>query len=158
MLAAVWADRWERYLNEGEDDEARDALEQSQMLYEEGFRKVPTDTYTGINAASKAAMLGDLEKAKQLAQEVLTILEEQAEARGGAPAPEYWERVTEPEALLLLGQHDRAYALYHEARVAHQTEKGNLESTGQQIKRLLAVVPIQEEIQSKLKREFRLKD
>jgi Flp pilus assembly protein TadD len=158
MLAAVWADRWERYLNEGEDDEARDALEQSQMLYEEGFRKVPTDTYTGINAASKAAMLGDLEKAKQLAQEVLTILEEQAEARGGAPAPEYWERVTEPEALLLLGQHDRACALYHEARVAHQTEKGNLESTGQQIKRLLAVMPIQEEIQSKLKREFRLKD
>lgn len=158
MLAAVWADRWERYLSEGEEDDARDALEQSQQLYEEGFRKVPTDTYTGINAASKAAMLGDLEKAKQLAEEVLTILQEQAEARGGEPAPDYWERVTEPEALLLLGQYERACKLYHEARVAHQTEKGNIESTSLQVKRLLTVIPIGDEFKTKLKQEFRIRE
>lgn len=158
MLAAVWADRWERHLNEGEEDEARDALEQSQRLYEEGFRKVPTDTYTGINAASKAAMLGDQEKAQLLAEHVLGILKEQAEARGGAPAPDYWERVTEPEALLLVGEYERACTMYHEARVAHQTEKGNLESTGAQLRRLLAVLPIQEGLATKLKREFRIKD
>jgi hypothetical protein len=49
MLAAVWADRWGAGTDsKGEPDEARDALEQSQVLYAEGFSKIPTDTYTGI--------------------------------------------------------------------------------------------------------------
>ncbi len=108
MLAAVWANRWERHNSKGEPDEARDALEQSQVLYAEGFSKIPTDTYTGINAASKAAMMAKIEQAKELAAEVLERLEELARARGGAPSSDYWERVTEPEALLLLGEGERA--------------------------------------------------
>lgn len=156
MLAAVWADRWERHDSKGEPDEARDALEQSQVLYAEGFSKIPTDTYTGINAASKAAMMGKIEQAKELAAKVLERLEELARTRGGAPSSDYWERVTEPEALLLLGEGERACKLFHDARVAHQGEKGNLESTAKQIQRLLAVLPVEEAVRARLTQEFHI--
>jgi len=41
------------------------------VLYAVGFSKNPTDSYTGIDAASKAAMIGKLEQAKELAAKVL---------------------------------------------------------------------------------------
>ena len=58
ILAAVWADLWEQRKESHDASAARDALENSRNLYKEGFSKVPTDTYTGINAASKSALLG----------------------------------------------------------------------------------------------------
>lgn len=156
MLAAVWADLWAKREQEGDSSGARDALEESRALYAEGFRKVPTDTYTGINAASKAALLGDLEQAKTLATKVLERLKEQEDTRGGGPSSDYWERVTEPEALLLTGDAERALTLYHEARVAHQDEKGSIDSTALQLRRLLAVLPLEESAKGALAREFRL--
>ncbi len=142
--------------SKGEPDEARYALEQSQTLYAEGFSKIPTDTYTGINAASKAAMLGDMEQAKELAGQVLERLKEQAQDRGGEPSSDYWERATEPEALLLLGDGEQACKLYHEDRVAHQGEKGNIDSTAKQVRRLLAVLPVEEAVRAKLMQEVRI--
>ena len=156
MLAAVWADLWAKRQAAGDSAGARDALEESRTLYAEGFSKVPTDTYTGINAASKSALLGDLEQAKTLASQVLDRLKEQSEVRGGAPATDYWERVTEPEALLLTGDAAGALKLYHEARVAHQHEKGSIESTALQLKRLLAVLPLEDSAKTALAHEFRL--
>jgi hypothetical protein len=64
--------------------------------------------------------------------------------------------VSEPEALLLLGDGERACTLYHEARVAHQSERGSLESTALQLKRLLAVLPLDDGIKATLSAEFRL--
>ncbi|MFM1798055.1 MAG: hypothetical protein RLZZ117_333 [Cyanobacteriota bacterium] len=156
MLAAVWADLWAKREGAGDAAGARDALEESRSLYAEGFSKVPTDTYTGINAASKSALLGDLEQAKTLAAQVLARLKEQADQRGGAPSSDYWERVTEPEALLLLGDAPAALKLYHAARVAHQSETGSIESTGLQVQRLLAVLPLDEGAKAALVKEFRL--
>lgn len=156
MLAAVWADLWAKREAAGDAAGGRDALEKSRLLYAEGFSKVPTDTYTGINAASKSALLGDLEQAKTLATQVLDRLKEQSEARGGAPATDYWERVTEPEALLLTGDAAGALKLYHEARVEHQNEKGSIESTALQLKRLLAVLPLEDSAKTALAHEFRL--
>lgn len=156
MLAAVWADLWARREAESDPSGARDALEQSQALYREGFEKVPTDTYTGLNAAAEAALLGDMAQARALATAVLERLQERREARGGGPAPDYWERVSEAEALLLLGDGERACTLYHEARVAHQSERGSLESTALQLQRLLAVLPLDDEIKTTLSGEFRL--
>jgi hypothetical protein len=156
LLAAVWADLWTTREREGDAAGARDALEESRALYAEGFQKLPTDTYTGINAASKAALLGDLEQAQALATQVLARLKDQREARGGCPASDYWERVTEPEALLLTGDVEGALKLYHETRVAHQGEKGSIDSTAQQLKRLLAVLPLENSAKEALMREFRL--
>jgi hypothetical protein len=156
ILAAVWADLWEKHKGEGNQAGARDALEMSQQLYAEGFEKVPTDTYTGINAASKAALLGDGPKAAELAGKVLERLNEQAALRGGEPSKDYWERVTEPEALLLTGEGERALELYHAARVAHQDEKGSIASTATQLQRLLGVLSLPPEIKNRLAAEFQL--
>lgn len=156
ILAAVWADLWEKRKSEGDQAGARDALERSQQLYAEGFKKVPTDTYTGINAASKAALLGDGPKAAELAAKVLERLQEQAVLRGGEPSKDYWERVTEPEALLLQGNAERALELYHSARVAHQEEVGSIASTATQLQRLLGVLNLPREIKNQLAAEFQL--
>jgi len=156
ILAAVWADLWEKRKGEGDQAGARDALERSQQLYAEGFKKVPTDTYTGINAASKAALLGDGPKAAELAGKVLERLNEQAALRGGEPSKNYWERVTEPEALLLQGDAERALELYHAARVAHQQESGSIASTATQLQRLLGVLSLPPEIKNQLAAEFQL--
>jgi hypothetical protein len=154
ILAAVWADLWEKRSLAGEAASARDALEQSRNLYKEGFTKVPSDTYTGINAASKTALLGDLDGARALADQVLARLSEMAVARGGGPSTDYWERATEPEALLLKGEWEPAVALYHDARVAHQHEPGSIASTATQVRRLLGVLPVPDDIKAKLTAEF----
>jgi tetratricopeptide (TPR) repeat protein len=156
ILASVWADLWQRRLEGGDTHSARDALERSRNCYKEGFTKVPTDTYTGINAASKSALLGETDEAQALAEQVLERLREIAQKRNGTPSPDYWERVTEPEALLLKGDWDRAVELYHAARIAHQNEKGSIESTGIQVARLLRVLPVPETIRQKLIAEFNL--
>jgi hypothetical protein len=156
MLAAVWTDLWQKRSEEGNPADARDALEKSQALYAEAFAKVPADTYTGINAASKAALLGNLPKARELAGQVLERLQERERGRGGSPSSDYWERVTEPEALLLLGEGEPALDLYHRARVAHQHEKGSIESTALQLKRLLPVLPLDAAVKEALAQEFGL--
>lgn len=156
ILAAVWADLWEERLQRGNAQGARDALERSRDLYREGFEKVPTDTYTGINAASKSALLGELKTARELADKVLARLEETRQERGGEPSSDYWERVTEPEALLVRGEYARALELYHDARVAHQNEAGSIESTGRQAQRLLGVLDPPDDVRQALAAEFGL--
>ena len=156
ILASVWADKWENLLKDGSESDARDALERSRNLYLEGFNKVPHDYYTGINAASKSAMLGDLNQARVLADQVLHCLNKNKEERGGEPAPNFWERVTEPEAYLLKGEWEKALTLYHDARIAHLEEKGSIASTGKQVSRLLSVLEMPKDIASKIKNEFNL--
>ena len=156
IYAAVEADRAERFMNAGDKRKSDETLEHARDLYREGFEKVPTDTYTGINAASKAAMIGDLEDAQKLARKVLERLDEQQQERGGAAASEYWERVTKPEALLLLGEWSEAVRLYHEARVANASEAGSIESTGKQVKRLLRVLNVPQAQREQLIHEFKL--
>lgn len=156
ILAAVYADIWEAKLKHGDARGARDALEQSRNLYRDSFRKVPTDTYVGINAASKSALLGELDVAREIADEVLLRLAEMRAARGGGPLSDYWDRVTEPEGLLIKGECARALALYHEARIAHQHETGSIESTGKQVERLLGVLEVPADVRTALKAEFGL--
>jgi hypothetical protein len=131
-------------------------LENSRNLYEEGFTKVPTDTYTGINAASKSALLVEMDKAVSLAEQVLERLEEMESARGGIPSPDYWERVTEPEALLIKGDWEQSLKLYHAARVAHQHETGSIQSTATQLQRLLGILDVPSDIKQQLVAEFNL--
>jgi len=83
MLASVWADLWDKRLASGDTTGPRDALERSRDLYAAGFTKVPTDTYTGINAAAKSALLGELDRARELADRILARLHELEVARGG---------------------------------------------------------------------------
>jgi len=87
ILAAVWADLWEKLKESNDASGARDALEKSRNLYEEGFEKVPTDTYTGINAASKSALLGEMDKAHTFAGNVLDQLKKWKASGTGSRLP-----------------------------------------------------------------------
>ncbi len=156
IFAAVWADLWAQRKGNGQSNGARDALEFSRNLYEEGFRADPSNTYTGINAASKSALLGEREKAGKLAQKVLDQLDAAKEKRSGKPSSDYWERVTEPEALMITGQWERAIELFHSARIAHQHEAGSIRSTATQVERLLGVLDAPEEARVRLAQEFDL--
>jgi hypothetical protein len=155
MLGACWTDLWESELNAGAKRSARDALERARDLYMLAFETVPTDTYVGINAASKSALLGDADTARALSERLLARLAE--ERHHGRLAADYWTKVTEPEALLLCGEWDAALKLFHAARVAHQKETGSIETTGTQIRRLLSVLPVPEDIRKALEEEFPLR-
>ncbi len=157
MLGAVYADIWEAKLAAGDANGARDALEQSRNLYRDAFRKVPSDTYVGINAASKSALLGELDVARAIAADVAKRLDEARVARGGTPAADYWERATEAEALLVQGKAAEALVLYHDARIAFQHEVGSIESTAKQLGRLLAVLAVPADVLAKLRSEFGLR-
>jgi hypothetical protein len=155
MLAAVHADLWEEKLRAGAASEAKDDLEVSRDLYREGFEKVPTDTYVGINAASKTALLGDLEKARVYARLVLARIVERRKEPKKVPS-DYWEVATEAEAQLLLGEYRVATELYHQARVANGSEKGSIEATKLQVERLLGVLPVPPESRQALIAEFQI--
>jgi tetratricopeptide (TPR) repeat protein len=149
ILAAAWTDSWRASQN-------RDELEQARGLYAQAFEHTPSDTYSGINAASKSAMLGEMDRAKELAQHVLDRLQEATARRGGQVATDYWERVTEPEALLLLGRYDDSLRLYHDARIEHQSETGSIRSTAAQLELLLRLVPgLPESFRADVQRDFR---
>lgn len=154
MLGAVYADLWETKLGAGDVNGARDALEKSRNLYRDAFLKVPSDTYVGINAASKSALLGELGAARAIAADVTRRIDEARTARGGAPAADYWERATEAEALLIQGKVAEAFVLYHDARIAFQHESGSIESTAKQLAQLLAVLDVPDDVQRKLRSEF----
>lgn len=156
MYASVWAEMWAQRKRKGDAKGARDALEFSRDLYEQGFRTDPSNTYTGINAASKSALLGEREKAGTLAQKVLDQLDAAKEKRSGKPPSDYWDRVTEPEALMITGEWERAIELFHSARIAHQHEAGSIRSTATQVERLLGVLDAPEEARLRLAQEFDL--
>jgi len=136
-LGACWADEWESRMKAGKHRDARDALEQSRNLYLEAWELSPSNTYVGINAASKSVLLGQHDKGKPIAESVLQTLEKVKPW----PPDDYWVRATKPEALLILGRYEESLAQYHDARIAHQNEKGSIESTAKQLDRLLNAIP-----------------
>jgi len=91
--------------------ERRNLLEESRRHYQKGFdraREVANGdgaAYCGINAASTAALVGDMERAEKLAQETLEY----------AVDDEYYSVATRAEASLILQQDDEACRLYTRA-------------------------------------------
>ena len=100
-------------------------------------------------------MLGEMDRARAHAGQVLQRLNEAKERRGGKVSDDYWERVTEPEARLLLGDDDDCVRLYHEARIANLAAVGSIRSTAAQIELLLRLVPgIPQPVAAALRQEF----
>lgn len=79
--------------------------------------------YNGINTAYMSFALGG-DDYKELAGEVLRICE-------GLESPNYWSEATRAEALLLLGDHEKADKVYGSAR-RYAPEARHWASTGQQ--------------------------
>jgi hypothetical protein len=130
------------------ETEIRRYLVQSRDLYLDGFERAPDDTYCGINAASKTAMLGDLPQARRLARLV--------HERLAATEPrDYYERATVAEASVLLGEYARAAAEYRRAAYLDIEERGSIGSTWLQLQRLRAHLPMSPEAWASLAAVFR---
>lgn len=148
ILAAIWTSSWQK-------SKDRDELEHARDLYAQAFARFPGDTYVAINTASKSALLGELDHARQIASGVLERLRELSAQRSGLPATDYWERATEPEALFLLGKFAEALPLYHSARIEHQNEVGSIEATAAQLQLLTQLDWVPEEWRARFQQEFK---
>lgn len=124
ILAATWMQRYKK-------EQKKIYLERSQSLYAEAFRLAPDSYYNGINAASKAALLGRLTDASTIAGQVLPLVVAHEDGR------DYWMTATHAEVRLLRREFDRAAGLYRAAVIMHLTEVGSIGSTRTQATDLL---------------------
>jgi hypothetical protein len=141
ILARTWMDRY----NQTGD---RTFLLKSRDLYRQAFEAVPSDFYTGINAASKSLLLGEKETAAQLAKRVQNLV-------GNKAVPgDYWKTATVAEAQLLQGNFDAASALYQAAVLAAPLDQGSHESSYNQAKLLLDALGASQEQKAKIAAAF----
>jgi tetratricopeptide (TPR) repeat protein len=138
IYAATW---WMRY----ELSKDRSFLERSRTLYAEAFELTPKDEYVGINAASKSALLGDLDLAKQLAERVGRL------TNAFADGSEFYKAFSLAEALLLLGRYDEAATIYQKACRKHPNRRGDVDGARIQMDALIAALDVPEAAASKLR-------
>jgi hypothetical protein len=140
IFAAALTQRWEI-------DGTRPSLMQAQAFYSLGFERSPGDYYSGINAASKAVLLGDGLQARKLATKVLALVDK-------APMTDYWGRSTVAEANLLSGDISSAARLYRETVTFHAEKRGNIKSTLDQVLRLVPALKVPQAEAEPLLRPF----
>lgn len=85
-------------------------LQLSHDTYLEAFEADPQAHYPGINSAATALWLGHVDLSRHLARRVLDVIEATPKS-----ARDCWHIATEAEAALLLGEQERARALYNKA-------------------------------------------
>jgi hypothetical protein len=99
----------------------------------------------GINAASKSALLGETDLARQLAAQVKALTSRFIDAS------DFYKTLTLAEALVLLGDHTTAARLYRECRVRYPDRSGDLVTTREQLEGLIMALPVPEEGASALR-------
>jgi hypothetical protein len=114
MYAASWMVRYQESGN-------RLHLIKSRDLYREAFES-SSDSYTGINAATKSLFLGERETALQLAARVEEIFNEKKPA-------DYWDLATLAESRLLQGDYAQAAQFYTAAILKAPGETGSHRGT-----------------------------
>ena len=141
IYGRTWMDRYKLSGNQNE-------LRQSRNYYAEAFEKAPDDYYTGINAAAKSIFLGEVDKAKMIAEKVEKIV-------GNQPVPgDYWQTATIAEVLLIQKKYNEAAQMYQQAIDISPTEIKSHESTLKQAKLLLEKLEASEETKSEVLKAF----
>jgi tetratricopeptide (TPR) repeat protein len=127
IFARTWMDRYQ---------ESKDPrhLAYSRELYGRAFKNAPGDYYTGINAASKSILMGELPAAKEYAEKVEQIVGTK-KVDG-----DYWMTATVAEVQLIKQNYGQAAELYQAAVNMAPEEIGSHESTWLQAKRLMEVL------------------
>jgi tetratricopeptide (TPR) repeat protein len=141
ILARTWMDRYNQ-TNE------KTFLLKSRDLYRQAFEAFPSDSYTGVNAASKSLLAGEKETAAQLAKRVQDLV-------GDQPIPgSYWKTATVAEVQLLQGNFEAAARLYEAAVLAAPLDHGSQESSRGQAQLLLAALGATDEQKAKITAVF----
>ncbi len=94
--------------------------------------------YTGINAATMSAIIGQAAKGREIAKEVLSLLP--------SPATSFWEQVTLAEALLLNKEREKSLAAYFEAKKMAGTDWGKISTVHSQLWLLNHYVSVPKEV------------
>ena len=120
-------------------------LEAGFRLYDQAYRDASGKDaaaawYTGINAATMAVLLGDLDRARCLAREVREIcLRADDAAQSGTSR--YWREATLGEAALILGESGAAAAHYARAAILAERRHGDVSTTRRQARLIAANLP-----------------
>jgi hypothetical protein len=141
LYARTWMDR---YNATGQ----RLYLLKSRDLYRQAFESAPKDYYTGINAATKSLLLGEVQTAQQLAARVEKIVGT-ATVRG-----DYWKTATIAEVQLLQGAFDAAAARYLDAVLIVPEDHGSHESTRGQARLILKALDASDAARNKVLEAF----
>jgi class 3 adenylate cyclase/tetratricopeptide (TPR) repeat protein len=113
------------------------------QLYRQGYElavgrgEVEEASYTGINAATTALLLGEREVAQHLAREVRALGLQALERLIGQGGDPYWVQATLGEAALILGAYAEAEDWYGRAAEVGRGRFGHLHSTRRQARLLL---------------------
>ena len=123
-------------------------LRQSRDCYANAFEKAPDDYYTGINAAAKSILLGEMEVGQAYAEKVEQIV-------GNKAVPgDYWQTATIAEVLLLQKKYKEAADMYQQAIDIAPTEIKSAETTWKQAKLLLEKLGASEEEKQMVSKVF----
>lgn len=112
-------------------------------IYSAGYREsvrrdaVADGYYTGINAATVALLLGDIESAHKIAAEVEELCKRAIQEGSQQPGDAYWPQATLAEAALILGEWQKAQECYRAAALLAGRRYGDISSTRHQAKLLL---------------------
>lgn len=124
IYAATWMQRYQAEKN-------KLFLRRSRDLYLKAFETTPSDYYTGINAASKSLLLGEKDRAAQLAARVEALVGTKA------VSDDYWLTATAAEVQLLQTHYESASRLYECAVSDKPLAVGDHRSTWNQAAALL---------------------
>ena len=105
-------------------------------MYRSAFQFDPKDFYTGINAASKSAFLGDMDEARRLADAVLPLVKSTDDGR------DFWAGCTLGEVYLLQGDLSAATTQYQRVIDKHASRIGDLSGTRDQAWRICSALSL----------------
>lgn len=139
ILGRLYKEMW---LLDGGERADHPSIRTSRNLYLKAFLK-SHGTYSGINAATMSALIGDWDTAGKLARRVMKICEELV-AAGRPQRP--WIEATMGEAAALLGEEELALRSYGAARSEAGDNLAEVASMRRQLKLLRRVTPLAEEL------------
>ncbi len=144
ILGRLYKEIW---LLEGSEQTDHPTLRTSRNLYLKAFLK-SQGYYSGINAATMSAVVGDWDNAGKLARRVMKICQEQA-SQSGESGP--WLQATIGEASALLGDEELSVRAYRRAREEARGNLAEIASMRRQLKLLRRVSPLAEELLAELR-------
>lgn len=142
IYGRTWMDRYKLSGNLSD-------LRQSRNYYAQAFERAPDDYYTGINAASKSILIGEIDKGKNYAEKVEKLVSNKA-----IPG-DYWRTATVAEVLLIQKKYPEAADLYQQAVDIAPTEIKSHESSWKQAKLLLEKLNASEEEKDMVAKVFK---